>query len=491
MDFEDPSIPQTLEKIRNLSDDDTQRYYHNLIPIEHAPSPQFWQTLGDDDSILARRLILLACVASKFTLIPYEFQLTASLATIKGQDSLVDVGTGYGKTWCMILPALYRPSRISLVVSPLKRLQVVQVGTFEKYGIRAVAINEDTPGDPELWKRIKSGYYSVLIVQPEQLGTSHNGHRAQLCQLLSDNRAFISLVQCVHIDEAHTIFTAGIDLYGIAAFRPAWGQLGKLRVIIGKQVPVQALSGTQPPHIRRKIISSLMMDEPWLRSVTLSSNRENLVYATHGIIGQRSDFRNLGFLVPDGYDGSYQLPKGIVFHDDKREVASAAIFIDSRLPKSMRGKGVVQHYHGTMSKLFLECVYNDFGDPNSTCRILHATSGASTGLDIPGIKYVVQYGVTQDIPLLLQRGGHAGRGTRDTAVFLIMYEGWVLKTDIHAVGGDIALDPDHPLADKLGVNASKEDRTGWAMLHVIQSASCLHSLFADYLNDKSIRGMFI
>ena len=70
-----------------------------------------------------------------------------------GQDTLVDVGTGYRKTLCMIIPYLLdSPGSISVVISPLKRLQAVQVLEFERYGINTVAINEDTPNDPELWK---------------------------------------------------------------------------------------------------------------------------------------------------------------------------------------------------------------------------------------------------------------------------------------------------------------------------------------------------
>lgn len=52
----------------------------------------------------------------------------------------------------MILLALHRPKRVLLVVSPLKRLQVLQVSIFERYGLRTVAINEDTPDNPGLWK---------------------------------------------------------------------------------------------------------------------------------------------------------------------------------------------------------------------------------------------------------------------------------------------------------------------------------------------------
>ena len=69
------------------------------------------------------------------------------------QDALIDIGTGYGKTLCMIIPCLLdAPGSISIIISPLKCLQVVQVLKFERYGIWTVAINKDTLNDPELWK---------------------------------------------------------------------------------------------------------------------------------------------------------------------------------------------------------------------------------------------------------------------------------------------------------------------------------------------------
>jgi len=71
---------------------------------------------------------------------------------MSGKDSLIDVGTGYGKTLCMIIPCLLDPQSLAVIFSPLKRLQAVQVLEFERYGIKTLAINEDTPNDPDLWK---------------------------------------------------------------------------------------------------------------------------------------------------------------------------------------------------------------------------------------------------------------------------------------------------------------------------------------------------
>jgi superfamily II DNA helicase RecQ len=71
---------------------------------------------------------------------------------MSGLDSLIDVGTGAGKTLCMVLPCMISPETMAIVVSPLKRLQAVQVLAFSRYHIKAIAINEDTPNDPDLWK---------------------------------------------------------------------------------------------------------------------------------------------------------------------------------------------------------------------------------------------------------------------------------------------------------------------------------------------------
>jgi hypothetical protein len=42
-----------------------------------------------------------------------------------------------------------------------------------------------------------------------------------------------------------------------------------------------ALSGTQPPYIKKKIKESLLFKDEMLLSIELSSNRPNIIYATH------------------------------------------------------------------------------------------------------------------------------------------------------------------------------------------------------------------
>ncbi|KAF8149567.1 P-loop containing nucleoside triphosphate hydrolase protein, partial [Crassisporium funariophilum] len=303
-----------------------QAEYDRTIPQELAPSSLFWETYSQEQRTTGLRACLLLWVVTSGRIAPREFQLQATLSLFSGNDCLVDVGTGYGKTLCMILPCLLAPNTISMVVSPLKRLQALQVREFELYGIKTVAINEDTPiylFDIRIMQDISQGAYSAILVQPEQL-FMHQGHMPRLARMIATQRQFRQKIKILHVDEAHFIYSAGMPHYGLAAFRPSWARLGELRVKLRKDLTVQALSGTQPPHIKHSIKNGLLLNEAKLCSIKLSSNRPNIAYATHPVVGELSNFQNLDFLIPDPYsDAIYILPKTIVFHDSK-DIATGA-----------------------------------------------------------------------------------------------------------------------------------------------------------------------
>lgn len=225
---------------------------------------------------------------------------------------------------------------------------------------------------------MQTGEFTILIIQPEQL-QPFGGHLPRLAQVLR-NSQLRKLIKKVHVDEAHTIYTAGISLYGQPPFRPAWGSLGELRLLLPKNIPFQALSGTLPPHITLCVTEKLLFPSSYV-TISLTSNRPNITYATHPITGVLSNFRNLQFLVPDHGNRSFDpktIPKTIVFHDNLREAANAASFLNNLFPESMRHLRVIKHYHSSMSTDYLESTFQDFASPDGTTRILCATSGAST-----------------------------------------------------------------------------------------------------------------
>lgn len=75
-------------------------------------------------------------------------------------------------------------------------------------------------------------------------------------------------------------------------------------------------------------------------------------------------------------------------------------------------------------------------------------------------------------------------------MFLIMYESWVKSIDLTAIEVDTVSDPDHPTVPKLSVHPTKKERSGIAMIKIIQLENeCLRKLYASYLNDTASDGM--
>ncbi|KAJ7807485.1 hypothetical protein B0H14DRAFT_3152456, partial [Mycena olivaceomarginata] len=51
---------------------------------------------------------------------PFQFQLEAAAAILRGEDLIIDVGTGAGKTLCFTLPLLLNTEDISMIAASSK-----------------------------------------------------------------------------------------------------------------------------------------------------------------------------------------------------------------------------------------------------------------------------------------------------------------------------------------------------------------------------------
>ncbi|KII95827.1 hypothetical protein PLICRDRAFT_26163 [Plicaturopsis crispa FD-325 SS-3] len=434
------------------------------IPLALAPSSEFLSTLSLEQQLDCWRACLLVYSASGQKIVPRDFQLKAAMPCLRGVDSVVVAGTGTGKTLIAAIPLLLLPKTISIMISPLKRLQSSHVKSYAKLG------------------DVESGKYPLLIVSPEQLGML-DGHLPRLALLLNKPR-FVANIKRVHVDEAHTIYTAGISKHGEPAFRPAWGTLDVLRILLQRGTPFQLLSATLPDHILR-ISKEKTMISPDCFEARMSTNRPNITYATLELRDGAHNLSNLDFLIPTDYTESMgPLSKTVVFHDSKPECSNACIHLNDLLPPELRDTGVIMHYHSGMSRVYLDPLFADFASPTGRCRILCATSCASTGLDVPGIEKVIQYGVTTNGTDSIQRAGRGGRDDETCALFLMMIEPWAYKAELD--GDDLNDDPDKPHRPKpKDGNRTKQDRIGRASLAYAQTDGCLRQFWATYLNDNS------
>jgi ATP-dependent helicase YprA (DUF1998 family) len=115
-----------LDDIRRLSSNELLLKFQEICSSKQ-PGLDFMTKLDASGQDSVYRCCLLLSAITKGKKIPWEFQLEATLALLAGRDSLIHAATGSGKTLCMVLPALLDPMAVSLIISPLKRLQVLQV----------------------------------------------------------------------------------------------------------------------------------------------------------------------------------------------------------------------------------------------------------------------------------------------------------------------------------------------------------------------------
>jgi len=128
---------------------------------------------------------------------------------VAGEDCVVLMPTGGGKSLCFQLPALLRGG-MTVVVSPLISLMKEQVDALVQNGISAALINSSQSAveNAAIIEQAKHGKITILYIAPERLALSY----------FIDTLHMLS-VRLFAIDEAHCISEWGHD------FRPDYRNL--------------------------------------------------------------------------------------------------------------------------------------------------------------------------------------------------------------------------------------------------------------------------
>ena len=144
---------------------------------EHKKVLDCISSLGPDPHLDALRACLLVFSVSDGRVVPREFQLTAGLAAFWRKHAIINAGTGSGKTLSMVIPLLMDPEAVSIIVSPLKRLQITQAEELERFLLKPLVINQDMDLSPLQIQVLRVAFWLCHLPRvPQHHSTLRSAH---------------------------------------------------------------------------------------------------------------------------------------------------------------------------------------------------------------------------------------------------------------------------------------------------------------------------
>jgi ATP-dependent DNA helicase RecQ len=309
-------------------------------------------------------------------------QAEAVAGALAGEDALVILPTGGGKSVCYQVPALMVDGFV-LVVSPLIALMHDQVAALDARGVEAAFIDSTLSyrAIEQCWTDAEHGRFDLLYVSPERLQSERFRARA--------GRLPVALLA---VDEAHCVSTWGHH------FRPDYRKIPEARALLGEP-PTMAVTATAPPEVRRDIVSGLQLRKP--RRVIEGFDRPNLVWSVFQTAEKRKRLR----AVVEGVDGS-----GLVYASTRRGAKTWAGWLKS--------EGVsADFYHAGRAAEERAEVQADWQADRT--RIVVATNAFGMGIDKSDVRFVAHVNLPASLEAYYQQAGRAGRdGARAHAVLL-------------------------------------------------------------------------
>lgn len=301
------------------------------------------------------------------------FQQEVVQSVVQGQDALVLMPTGGGKSLCYQIPALLLDG-LAIVVSPLIALMQDQVDALEEVGVKVAYLNStQTPEEAEKVRhRILTGDLDLLYVAPERL------MMPGMLTLLS--RVRISLFA---IDEAHCVSIWGHD------FRPEYGELSILRTEF-PTVPRIALTATADEKTRAEIVEKLLLSP---REFVASFDRPNIFYR---IVDKRNVKEQLLEFIRYEHSGDC----GIVYCLARRTTEELAEYL------SQCGVTALPYHAGLPSEVRAA---NQARFLREEGVVMVATVAFGMGIDKPNVRFVAHVDMPKSIEGYFQETGRAGR----------------------------------------------------------------------------------
>ncbi len=290
-----------------------------------------------------------------------------------GNDALVLMPTGGGKSLCYQVPSLLREGT-GIVISPLIALMQDQVEALRQLGVRAEFLNSTLDGDTaaRVERELLAGELDMLYVAPERLLTG------RFLSLLSRSR-----IALFAIDEAHCVSQWGHD------FRPEYRQLTVLHER-WPDVPRIALTATADPPTQREIAERL--DLTGAQHFVSSFDRPNIRYT----VVQKDNAKRqlLDFLKV------HRQEAGIVYCMSRRKVEETAEFL------CKEGLNALPYHAGLPAEVRAA---NQRRFLREDGIVMCATIAFGMGIDKPDVRFVAHTDLPKSMEGYYQETGRAGR----------------------------------------------------------------------------------
>jgi ATP-dependent DNA helicase RecQ len=300
-------------------------------------------------------------------------QAEAIEAGLKGEDSLVVLPTGGGKSLSYQVPPVVA-GRTDVVVSPLIALMKDQVDGLRACGYPAAAIHSglDEAEQRQIAFDMAAGKLSLVFVSPERLLTPW----------------FLSLCEraCVRnfaIDEAHCISQWGHD------FRPEYRRMAELRTRF-PDASIHAFTATATERVRRDIVQQLKLRRP--RVLVGRFDRPNLTYRV--VARSNLDAQLIETLK------RHKDEAAIVYCISRKDTESVAAMLKAAGFKAAP-------YHAGMDGRARAATQDAFA--KERLDVVVATVAFGMGIDRSNVRCVIHAAMPKSIEHYQQETGRAGR----------------------------------------------------------------------------------